>query len=195
MFYFRELFHFREQIFLLFAKIGPDQMSRQLKAATITFLSLVLFDALIGGAISTILRIDGWIGFDQRLNDVYHLNYAIVIAATLAWFYSRFRQIKTVLGLVVLFLGYVEDTLFYVFIPLVNPLIKFITKGEAFRNASGELFPEQISGWIGWLGRMFWGGNIAIDLQHIFVINAGAVTLAGLLAFYMRPKNSAAGAG
>jgi hypothetical protein len=150
----------------------------------------VLFDALIGGAISTILRIDGWIGLDQRLNDVYHLNYAIVIAATLAWFYSRFKQIKTVLGLAVLFAGYVEDTLFYVFIPLINPLIKFLTKGEIFRNASGKLFPEQISGWIGWLGRMFLGGNIAIELHHIFVINVGAVALAGFLAFYTRPKNS-----
>jgi hypothetical protein len=165
-------------------------MSRELKAAIITFLSLVLFDALIGGAISTILRIDGWIGFDQRLNDVYHLNYAIVIAAVLAWFYSRFKQIKTVLALAVLFLGYVEDTLFYVFIPLVNPLIKFLTKGEIFRNASGELFPEQVSGWIGWLSRMFFGGNIAIALQQVFVINAGAVVLAGFLAFFMRPKNS-----
>lgn len=165
------------------------QMSRQLKAATITFLSLVFFDALIGGAISTILRIDGWIGLDQRLNDVYHLNYAIVIAATLAWFYSRFRQIKALLGLAVLFLGYLEDTLFYIFIPLVNPLIKFLTKGESFRNASGELFPEKISGWIGWLGRMFLGGNIAIDLLHVFVINAVAVALAVFLAFYMRRKN------
>ncbi len=165
-------------------------MSRQLKAATITFLSLVLFDALIGGAISTILRIDGWIGFDQRLNDVYHLNYAIVIAGTLAWFYSRFKQIKTVLGLAVLFLGYVEDTLFYVFIPLVNPLIKFLTKGEIFRNASGELFPEQISGWIGWLGRMFGGGNIPLALQQVFVINTGALALAGFLAFYIGKKKS-----
>ncbi|MGH7596567.1 MAG: hypothetical protein ACREOI_09455 [bacterium] len=165
-------------------------MSQQIKAATITFLSLVLFDALIGGAISTILRIDGWIGMDQSLNDVYHLNYAIVIAATLAWFYSRFKQIKTVLGLAVLFLGYVEDMLFYVFIPLVNPLIKLLTKGEAFRNASGELFPEQISGWIGWLGRMFWGGNIAIALRHVFMINAAAVSVAGFLAFFMKQKNS-----
>ncbi|MCI0691778.1 hypothetical protein L0337_07180 [candidate division KSB1 bacterium] len=167
-------------------------MSRQLKVATITFLGLVLFDALIGGAISTILRIDGWIGLDQRLNDVYHLNYAIVIAGALAWFYSRFKQIKTLLGLAALFLGYVEDTLFYVFIPLVNPIIKFLTTGESFRNASGELFPEQISGWIGWLGRMFLGGNIAIDLQRVFVINAAAVALAVFLAFYMRQKNSGA---
>jgi hypothetical protein len=165
-------------------------MSRQLKPAIITFLSLVLFDALIGGAISTILRIDGWIALDQRLNDVYHLNYAIVIAGTLAWFYSRFKQIKTVLGLAVLFFGYVEDTLFYIFIPLVNPIIKFLTKGEAFRNASGKLFPEQISGWIGWVGRMFLGGNIPLALNLVFVINIIALALAVFLAFYLRPKTS-----
>jgi hypothetical protein len=156
-------------------------MRRELKTATITFLSLVLFDALIGGTISTILRIDGWIGMDQRLNDVYHINYAIVIAATLAWFYSRFKQIKTLLGLAALFLGYVEDTLFYVFIPLVNPLIKFLTKGEIFRNASGELFPERISGWIGWLGRTFLGRNIAFDLSDVFAFNAIAVLVVILL--------------
>jgi hypothetical protein len=164
-------------------------MRRELKTVIITFLSLVLFDALIGGAISTILRIDGWIGLDQRLNDVYHLNYAIVIAGALAWFYSRFKQIKTVLGLAVLFIGYVEDTLFYVFIPLVNPLIKFLTKGEIFRNASGNLFPEQISGWIGWVGRMFLGGNIPLALNLVFVINTIALALAGFLVFYMRPKS------
>ncbi len=149
-----------------------------LRTAVITFFSLVLFDALIGGAISTILRIDGWIGLDQRLNDVYHLNYAIIIAATLAWFYSRFRLIKPVLGLTILFLGYVEDTLFYLLIPLVNPIIKLLTNGEVFRNASGKLFPEQIAGWIGWLGRMFGGVYITFDIPIIFGLNLIAILAA-----------------
>ncbi len=156
----------------------PETQGRTLWAASVTFFSLVLFDAFIGGTISTILRIDGWIGMDQRLNDVYHLNYAIVIAAALAWHYSVFKLIKPVLGLAVLFLGYVEDTLFYVFVPLLNPLIKLLTKGESFQNASGKLFPEEISGWVGWLGRTFLDRNIAFDLPDIFAFNAMAIFIA-----------------
>jgi hypothetical protein len=87
-----------------------------------------------------------------------------------------------VLALAALFFGYVEDTRFYVLIPLVNPLIKFLTKGEPFRNTSGELFPEQISGWIGWVGRMFLGDNIAIVLRFVFAINAVAIALAAFLS-------------
>jgi hypothetical protein len=161
--------------------------SRPIWVASITFFSLVLFDAFIGGAISTILRIDGWIGMDQQLNDVYHLNYAIVIAAALAWHYSVFKIVRPVLGLAVLFLGYVEDTLFYIFVPLLNPLIKLLTKGESFQNASGKLFPEEIAGWIGWLGRTFLGRNIAFDLPDILAFNAMAVFIA-ILLFCMKYK-------
>ena len=150
-------------------------------AAILTFFILALFDALIGGAISALLRIEGWTSLDQRLNDVYQVNYAVVVAAGLAWFHLRFRQTKLLIGLTVLFLGYVEDTVFYCLTPIVNPFIKMLTQGELFIMASGEIFPHEISGWLGWLGRAFLGGNIALAMPAVLALNATAIVVAVFL--------------
>jgi hypothetical protein len=156
-------------------------------AALLTFLALSLFDALIGGSISTILRIGGWSAIDQNLNDVYHVNYAVVVAAALIWHYSHFKLIAPVLAITVLFLGYVEDTLFYCLVPLFNPAIAMLTKGEAFPIASGAWLPQHISGWIGWLGRSFLNKNIAFNSTSIMGINAVAVFIA-LFLFWAKEK-------
>lgn len=151
-------------------------------AALFTFFALSLFDALIGGSISAILRIDGWTPIDQRLNDVYHVNYAIIVAAALLWHYAHFRLVAPVLAVVILFLGYVEDVLFYCLAPLLHPAIKMLTKGETLATSSGELLPQQISGWAGWLGRAVVGRNLAFSLSTIFAFNALAVFAALVLA-------------
>jgi hypothetical protein len=150
-------------------------------AALLVFLALVFFDVLIGGSISAILRIEGWTPIDQRLNDVYHVNYAIVVAGALIWHYSYFKLIAPVLAVAILFLGYVEDTLFYCFTPLFNPVIKMLTKGEALPMSSDMLWPQQISGWIGWLGRAWLSRNIAFNLFFVFVFNATAMIVAVFL--------------
>jgi len=149
--------------------------------ALFTFLVLALFDALIGGAISALLRLSGWTALDQRLNDVYHVNYAIVVAAALVWHYSHFKHLPAVLAVAILFLGYVEDTLFYFLTPLFNPAIKLLTKGEAFQMAAGEILPQEISGWLGWLGRALLGRNIALAWPALFAVNAIAILAAILL--------------
>jgi hypothetical protein len=156
-------------------------------AAVLTFFILALFDALIGGAISALLRIEGWTSLDQRINDVYMVNYAVIVAAALAWFHSHFRQRKLLIGLVFLFLGYVEDTVFYCLTPLVNPFIKMLTRGELFIMPSGKLFPDEISGWLGWLGRAFFGGNIALDMAVVLALNAIAIFIA-LFLFFTKSK-------
>jgi hypothetical protein len=156
-------------------------------AALLAFLALALFDALIGGAISAILRINGWTATDQRLNDVYQVSYAIIVAAALIWHYSHFKLMPPVLAIAILFLGYVEDTLFYCLTPLFNPVIKMLTKGETLQMASGELLPPQISGWIGWLGRAFVDRNIALALAAIFAVNTIAI-LSTILLFCKKYK-------
>lgn len=164
----------------MFAEIRTRHHQPWLFALAV-FFALALFDALIGGAISALLRIDGWTALDQRLNDVYHVNYAIVIAAALSWHYSHFKHGTAVLAVLILFLGYVEDTLFYFFTPLCNPAIQRLTSGETFQMAGGEIMPREISGWLGWLGRAFLGRNVALEQSVLLTVNAIAIFCAILL--------------
>jgi hypothetical protein len=161
---------------------------RHLTTVFITFLALSIFDAIAGGALSAFLRIEGWVPLDQRINDVYQLVYGAIVAASLLWFYFKIRLIKPILTIGLLYLGYVEDTLFYLLIPLVNPVIKFITKGVAFELATGGLFPERISGWVGWIGRMFFGQNLSFDFNTVLVFNAFALVAIFLLWRKPRPQ-------
>lgn len=165
------------------------QGNKSYLAAFLTFGALALFDALIGGAISTLLRLDGWTAFDQRLNDVYHVNYAVIVAGALLWHYSHFKHLPAVLASAILFLGYVEDTLFYLLTPLFNPAIKLLTKGDLFQMANGEILPQQISGWLGWLGRAWWGQNLALTRPILLAVNASAV-LSAVLLFYIKPESA-----
>jgi len=80
-----------------------------------------------------------------------------------------------------LFAGYVEDSLFYVTIVIVNPFINFLTQGETYHAAGGGLFPERISGWIGWAGRMVFGHNVSLDLPVVFALNAFAIVCASVI--------------
>jgi hypothetical protein len=155
--------------------------ARHLKTVLLTFLALTLFDAVLGGAMSALLRIEGWLPLDQRINDVYQLIYGTMVASTLGWLYLRLKSIKPIVAISILFIGYVEDTVFYLLIPLVNPIINFITKGVRFELATGTLFPERISGWIGWVGRMLFGQNISFEFTDALAFNAMAIVAVFLL--------------
>jgi len=170
-------------------KLSSSREFQPWLAAFFIFLALAIFDALVGGAISTILRIGGWSALDQRLNDVYHLNYAIIVIAALIWHYSYFKLFRPTLAIAILFLGYVEDTLFYCFAPPFNPAIKILTKGDSFQMAAGALLPQQISGWIGWLGRTFLNRNIALALPAILALNA-IVVLIAIVLFCLKGKSA-----
>jgi hypothetical protein len=76
--------------------------------------------------------------------------------------------------------------LFYFLAPFFNPAIEMLTKGEVFHMSSGELMPQQISGWIGWLGRASLGRNFSFSLSTIFAFNAIAVVIAIFLFFIDR---------
>jgi len=150
----------------------------------LTFLVLVLFDVLIGGAIAALLQIDGFTTTDQRINEVYQLGYGIVTVATLLWLYFHSKSTIQILALVVLLLGFVEDALFYVLIPLCNPVIAIITNGATYHAKGGELFPASISGWSGWASRRMWGENFALAFENLMLISIVAVTIALLLLWW-----------
>ena len=142
------------------------------------FGALILFDSIVGGTIAALLQIDGWTPVDQQINNVYQLYYALVVAAALIWLYSWTKRIRPVVATLVLYAGYVEDVLFYLTIPIVNPLITLFTHGHPYRVPSGTLFPERISGWLGWVGRIFLGHNISVALPSVFGIALLAVAVA-----------------
>jgi hypothetical protein len=144
--------------------------------ALVAFLALALFDAVIGGAVSALLSRDkNWTALDQRLNEIYQFTYATVIALTLIGLYIHLQQLRPILAMIILFLGYVEDTLYYLFLPLVKPLINLITRVEGRRGPIGGLFPKRIAGWIGWAGRIFFHKQVALKLSVVFLLNALAI--------------------
>lgn len=155
----------------------------------LTFFILVLFDVLIGGAIAALLQLEGFTAIDQRLNEVYQLGYAVVIATTLAWLYWLTRHWAHILALGALFVGYVEDTLFYVLMPLCNPLIALITKGASYQVKGGGIFPHSISGWTGWASRRLLGQSAAFTMENVWLINTIAIALAALLLWWGQKRN------
>jgi len=156
----------------------PHERARDLQLALKVFFILVLFDALMGGSIAALLRVEGWTALDQRINNVYQANYGLIVIATMSWLYFFKNIRRPVWAMAVLFAGYVEDSFFYLAVVIVNPFINLLTQGEAYHAAGGGLFPERISGWIGWVGRMVFGHNVSLDLPVVFALNAFAAASA-----------------
>ena len=151
---------------------------RDLQLALKVFFILSLLDAVMGGSIAALLQVEGWTPLDQRINNVYQANYGLIVIATLSWLYFFKKIRKPVWAMAALFAGYVEDSLFYATIGIVNPFINFLTQGETYHAAGGGFFPERISGWIGWIGRMVFGHNVSFDLPVVFALNTFAIASA-----------------
>lgn len=140
---------------------------------SLIFLSLVLFDILIGGSISTMLQVDGWTAIDQRINDVYQMGYGIVILSLMLYLVTFNKAIATYLS--ILFLGFVEDVLFYTIIPLFNPIIYIISGYKYLRP-----FPVEIGGWIGWVSRILFNYEILIPTKVAIIIAIIAIIIANI---------------
>lgn len=114
-----------------------------------------LFDAFFGGIISSGLSSDSeWSAYDQRVNDGYQLLLGSMVLAGLilqVWFREFNRNIVIfALAVFLLLVGYVEDVLYYIWLTLTQYPIEYFGRG-LLEVKTG--FPEQISGWIGWILR------------------------------------------
>lgn len=158
--------------------VPPHEHAQDLQLALKVFFILVLLDAVMGGSIAALLRVEAWTALDQRINNVYQANYGLIVIATLSWLYFFKKMRRPVWAMAALFAGYVEDTLFFLVVVIVNPFINLLTKGETYHAAGGGLFPESISGWIGWVGRMVFGHNVSLDLPVVFALNSFAIASA-----------------
>ncbi len=157
------------------------------------FLPLVLYDVLFGGAIAALLQATGWQGVAQRLNNVYQLSYGVIVAGVLLLAGWRFRRRREALAVVVLYAGLVEDTLFYLLIKPLNPVIAQLTLGTAYRAPEGIL-PEGVASWPGWVGRMFLESFWRLKPAQVFMLNLVAVVVtAAILAVRLNSRHEGKG--
>jgi len=166
---------------------------RRIVITLLIFLPLVLYDVLFGGAIAALLQSTGWQGVAQRLNNVYQLSYGVLAAGVLLLAGWHFRRRREALAVLVLYAGLVEDTLFYLLIKPLNPVIAQLTLGAAYRAPEGIL-PEGVASWPGWVGRMFLESFWRLKPSHVFVLNLVAVVLAAaILAVRVKSRQEGKG--
>lgn len=137
---------------------------KEFKTAMIIVAALALFDAIVNGAMSAAMRADGWSKLDQATNDSYQFGFALIAAVAVVLLQGKMNRLTVVL----LLAGYVEDTLYYLLLPVVSPLTEFLSG----HPGSDYLFPEKVSGWLGWVGRNLFEERVALDMWFVFIINA-----------------------
>lgn len=145
-------------------------------------LLLSSIDALCGGGLSLALKEDGyWHPYDQTANDFYQAGFGVFCALFLLWRFSK--SFASGLLALVLLLGYVEDRLYYLLLPLFSPVFEW-------RNLPrvGLDFPEEISGWIGWMARTFWDYKISFDGAQWYLLNLAALCLATIVVLQTTRK-------
>ncbi len=157
-------------------------MLKRIVHVLILIVCFALFDALMGGGIAAAMQKAGvW---NQAVNDVYQFGFSIGMAVILLIVFFSFEWKSEVAAVCVLLFGYVEDTLYYVFVGQMNPLIKLISHGAEYHVGGGGLFPPEISGWLGWIGRFLGSEPLSLSILTIFAINVFAVALAGGILLY-----------
>lgn len=140
-------------------------------AASGYVLLLSNMDALFGGGISLALKEDVyWSPHDQTVNDFYQAFFGMTCIAFLLW---RARKNLAATMIAALQLGgYVEDRLYYVLMPLFSPIFRW-----RHLPGVGIDFPDEVSGWLGWCARVFWGYELALDSPQWFLLNVAALCL------------------
>lgn len=157
-----------------------EKNMKEFKTAMIIVAALALFDAIVNGAMSSAMRADGWSALDQAANDSYQFGFALIAAVAVILLQGTMNRLTVVL----LLAGYVEDTLYYLLLPVVSPLTEFLSG----HPGPDYLFPEKVSGWLGWVGRNLFEEQVALDMWFVFIINA--IFIVGAIAINVeRLKN------
>lgn len=134
------------------------------------FLALTLFDAIVNGAMTAALRSDGWSRADQQATNAYQFGFFLVIAALVSTLFAKEAH-RLAISTVVLLAGYVEDTVYYVFVQILGPIIKLLSGNPV----NEEFFPEKISGWIGWFDRLIFNGGFSLAFPKVIAVNVIAI--------------------
>lgn len=149
---------------------------RGLPAFALSFglvLFVSFFDALAGGGLAIVFKIDGrWLPIEQGGNSLYQsfVGVATIAMLVLIWFLNR----RAAYGATILFLGYVNELLYYLFLPVVAVVHDFFLGPDM--GAQRLFFPAEIAGYFGWVSRL-WGGNFTMPLPTVIIIASGAIAL------------------
>lgn len=147
--------------------------------AIVVFGYLTLYDWFFGGGIGAELQRNCFSftvhtsenpAFNQVINDLYQATFLVLVlvAALVTWLARAafiFDVKYAIAGGAILFLGYVEDTMFYVLLGAINPFNYRLPP---------EVIPEYFSGWLGWLGRMA-GITVQVPRVAVLVMNLAAI--------------------
>ena len=146
-------------------RLFNNKIFRNFTNVSATLAVLAFADALFGGGISASLWPTRMLANVQDANDFYQMFFGLVTVVSLIFLYRLFewRVWLIVLGLI----NYVEDMLYYLFLPLTKPIISFLTDGRAVVNTD---LPEQIGGWIGWVARRF-DYSFAMPIETVVLLN------------------------
>jgi len=138
------------------------------------FFLLSLYDWFFGSWIAVALQNSP--PFNQAANWAYQASYAVVVITALilsdrierrhfslnpdAW--PRF------IAGGLLFIGYAEDLLFYFLLAIWNP--------HGYQMLDG-VFPDQIGGWLGWIGGVLLGESLYLLAWQAMALTAAAIAL------------------
>lgn len=180
----------------------------KLKDFTFIFviIALALFDALFGGALAAILQHEGW---KQRINDIWQAGFGVICLLSIillarsgnSWrivypTYEKvtknplkrlYRWFKTLhdarwqaIYLLAMLLVYAEDLLFYPVLWALNEVgVTSLISGGYEYDFPPYLWPWSLSGWIGFVTRLFFGETIKLPTVWAMILTVG--TLAGIL--------------
>lgn len=163
-------------------------MIRRILHVLLLVVSFSLFDALVGGGIAAAMQTSG--AWNQLVNDFYQLGFSIGMAVVLLVCYGVLNWRSEAVAVLVLLFGYVEDMLYYVFVPIVNPVIQLISHGAEYRVSGGEMFPPHISGWLSWVGRTTGWGDWGLTVPVMLVVNFFAIVVAMGILIYQTSRSS-----
>jgi len=144
-------------------------LTRYLTRTLVLILGFSLFDALIHGGIAAAMQRAG--SYNQTVSDMYQLGFAIAMAAVFVMVFFGLHWKRETIAVLILLFGFVEDTLYYAVMPLVNPLIRVLTGGAIYHVQGEGLFPPAIAGWVGWLSRAAGADTIYLSMGTIVIIN------------------------
>lgn len=129
-----------------------------------------IVDGMISGGISYLLWTYQFI-YAQLTMDLYRVFFAIVVIATVLLFYLYEKKIG--ISMLLLLLGYAEDTLYF----LALRITKFFTLALTNGRVNVEpYFPAYISGYLGWIARYF-GSQLAIPVKSVYSMNILALAV------------------
>lgn len=105
-------------------------------------------DAIFGAGISAGL----WpnISSQQAVLDIYQSLFGLIVFSVL-WF-ARRCNFDTAFSALLLLIAYVEDTLYYLLLPITKHVVLFLSHGKLIVEPG---FPNRIGGYLGWLTRFF----------------------------------------